>query len=110
MADCIFTRSGIEMETGLKPGQLDSSIVESVVAMTLQITRDARNWYDSGANSEDGEAYAEMIQDNLKEWAEHDLKYLCDKKTHDPDAVYAAAYGRAEEAVKVYVELLQRVK
>ncbi|MCS5593993.1 MAG: hypothetical protein NZ730_05580 [Porticoccaceae bacterium] len=109
MADCIFTRSGIEMEAGLSPGELDSNIVESVVAMTLQITRDARSWYESGANSEDGDEYAGMIEDTLKEWAEHDLGYVCENKAPHPD-VYAAAYRRAEEAVKVYTELLRRVK
>tara|TARA_R100000908_G_C3682367_1_gene100378 strand:+ start:233 stop:562 length:330 start_codon:yes stop_codon:yes gene_type:complete len=109
MADCIFTRSGIEMEAGLKPGQLDSGIVSSVVDMTLQATRDARNWYESGASSEDGEEYAEMIEDSLKDWAEQELSYLCEKKAQNSE-VYTAAYSRAESAVKTYVELLRRVK
>lgn len=109
MADCIFTRSGIEMEAGLKPGQLDPDIVSSVVDMTLQVTRDARNWYESGASSEDGEEYAEMIEESLKNWADQDLMYLCEKKGLDLE-VFAAAYRRAEDAVKAYTELLRRVK
>jgi hypothetical protein len=109
MADCIFIRSGIEMEAGLKPGQLDSDIINSVVDMTLQVTRDARNWYESGASSEDGEEYAEMIEDSLKNWADQDLRYLCEKKGLGAE-VYAAAYSRADNAVRAYAELLRRVK
>ena len=77
--------------------------------MTLQATRDARNWYESGASSEDGEEYAEMIEDSLKDWAEQELSYLCEKKAQNSE-VYTAAYSRAESAVKTYVELLRRVK
>ena len=40
MSNCVFTRSGIEMEAGLKPGQLDSTVVESVVNMKLAASRD----------------------------------------------------------------------
>jgi hypothetical protein len=50
-----------------------------------------------------------MIEDSLKEWAEHDLGYVCENKAPHPD-VYAAAYRRAEETVKAYTELLRRVK
>ena len=77
--------------------------------MTLQVTRDARNWYESGASSEDGEEYAEMIEDSLKDWADQDLRYLCEKKGLAAE-VYAAAYSRADNAVRAYTELLRRVK
>jgi hypothetical protein len=104
MSNCVFTRSGIEMEAGLKPGQLDSTVVESVVNMKLAASRDVCNWYDSGAESSDGEDYAQMIEDQLKEWDSNELSHLC------KDSVYDAAYRRAEQVVETYCELLRRVK